>query len=85
MIDDKKLKESELEQVSGGDDGRTELIRKHVANPNGTDFCREPTLLSVKKHLNRGTILRFSGTVGRSSKVFLESGELGYVLSIDLR
>ena len=85
MMDDKKLKDSELEQVCGGDDGGTKLIRKFVVNPNGTDFCMEPTLLSVKKHLDCGTILRISGTVRGISKAFLESGELGYVLSSDLR
>lgn len=84
MIDDKKLKESELEQVCGGDDGGTWLDRKAVMNPNGTDFCREPSLHSVKKHLNKGTILRILGTVGISSKALLESGESGYVLSSDL-
>ncbi len=85
MMDDKKLKDSELEQVCGGDNGGTELIRKFVVNPNGTDFCIDLTLHSVKKHLNKGTILRISGTVRGSSKAFLESGEIGYVLSSDLR
>ena len=85
MIDDKKLKESELEQVCGGDDSGTEHIWKQVANANGTDLCRDPTLYAVKKHLNRGTKLKITGTVGRSSKALLKSGEFGYVLSRDLR
>ena len=84
MMDDKKLKDSELEQVCGGDDGGTELIYKKVANTNGTDFCRDPTLNSVKKHLDCGTKLKITGTVGKSSGALLKSGEFGYVLSRDL-
>ncbi len=84
MMDDKKLKDSELEQVCGGDDGGTGLIRKRVTNPNGTDFCKDPAFHYVKKHLDCGTKLKITGTVGRSSKALLESGEFGYVLSRDL-
>ena len=85
MMDDKKLKDSELEQVCGGDDGGTGPNWKFVVNTNGTDLCREPKLQYVKKHLNCGTKLKFMGTLGRSSRVQLESGESGYVLSEDIR
>ena len=84
MMDDKKLKDSELEQVCGGDDGGTGPVWKFVVNPNGTDFCREPKLQYVRKHLNSRTKLKFISTFGRSSKVSLESGEIGYVLSEDI-
>lgn len=85
MMEDKKLKDSELEQVCGGDDGGAGLDWKVVVNPNGTDFYREPTLDSVNKHLDCGTKLIITGTFGRSSKALLEIGEFGYVLSRDVR
>ena len=85
MMDDKKLKDSELEQVCGGDDGGTGPGWKSVVNPKGTDFCREPKLQYVYKHLNRGTKLKIIGKFERSSKVSLKSGEYGYVLSEDIR
>ena len=84
MMDDKKLKDSELEQVCGGDDGGTGPGWKSVVNPKGTDFCREPKLQYVRKHLNKGTKLKLRGRFGISSKVSLESGEIGYVLSQDI-
>ena len=85
MMDDKKLKDSELEQVCGGDDGGTWLDWMFVANPNGTDFCSGPELQYVYKHLNRGTKLKIIGKFERSSKVSLKGGEYGYVLSKDIR
>lgn len=83
MIDDKKLKESELEQVCGGDDSGTGGKRKSVVNPNGTDFCSDPCMYLVIKHLDFLTDVYMLSKTGKIAKVVFES-KSGYVLYKDL-
>ena len=83
-IDDKKLNEETLRDVSGGDGGVYWKPDRVVINQNGTDFCFDPSLITVLKHLDYKTQVCFIKGAQSSSRVRLESGESGYVRSEDL-
>lgn len=83
MMEDKKLKDSELEQVSGG--YGTEVYKGHVVNPNGTDLCSDNELHIVIRHLDYQTEVKYLAKGVCVTYVIIEHVGHGYINSNDLR
>ena len=86
MDDTKKLKENEIEQISGGSSGEQHLDEGHVINPNGTDLYDPADRQKVIKHLAYNTHVYFTARHYKTPYVHTQtdSGEVGYVLFEDL-